>query len=423
VTGPGLTGADLTAAGRAAPGRAGLGWSGRATVGSGSYRADDVTFLLTDLSDVALERPTEDREEDFARGRHYSEDLPVEYAPTEAYLRLFEASLAGAASRVATAVGVMTERVLAYQPEPVIVSLARAGTPAGILARRWAAARHGLDLPHYAVSIIRDRGLDLVAMRWILERHPAERVVFVDGWTGKGVITGVLAAAADELRSAGVNVDPTLAVLADPGHCTTVFGTRADFLIPHSCLNSTVSGLVSRTVLNPELLGPGDFHGAKYYRELAGQDYSRRYVDTVAQAFPAVADAVAAELATPVDATPTWSGWRAVERLAASVGVGNVGLVKPGVGETTRVLLRRVPWKVVIAPDRRDELAHILALCADKGVAVEESDDLPYACVGIIRPGAGADRAAVSASAATAGPNRPAALDRLAALDRPAVPE
>ena len=62
-----------------------------------------------------------------------------------------------------------------------------------------------------------------------------------------------------------------LAVLADPGHCVRTFGTRDDFLIASACLNSTVSGLVSRTVLNPKFLGPGDFHGAKFYRELAGE--------------------------------------------------------------------------------------------------------------------------------------------------------
>src|SRR5262245_25191820 len=59
------------------------------TIGSGSYDPADVTFLLKDLSAVALERPTEDREEDMQRGRHYSEDLPVEYQPDERYLALY----------------------------------------------------------------------------------------------------------------------------------------------------------------------------------------------------------------------------------------------------------------------------------------------------------------------------------------------
>ena len=49
----------------------------------GSYPADDVTFVLKDLSHVELEAPLEDREEAIQSGRHYSEMLPIEYRPTE----------------------------------------------------------------------------------------------------------------------------------------------------------------------------------------------------------------------------------------------------------------------------------------------------------------------------------------------------
>ena len=39
-----------------------------------------------------------------------------------------------------------------------LVSLARAGTPIGILIRRYLQGRYGADLPHYTISIIRGRG-------------------------------------------------------------------------------------------------------------------------------------------------------------------------------------------------------------------------------------------------------------------------
>ena len=82
--------------------------------------------------------------------------------------------------------------------------------------------------------------------------------MFVDGWTGKGAIARELAAAV-VLANAdlGTAFAPDLAVLADTGHCVEIFGTREDYLIPSACLNSTVSGLVSRTVLNDQLIGPG----------------------------------------------------------------------------------------------------------------------------------------------------------------------
>ena len=88
-----------------------------------------------------------------------------------------------------------------------------------------------MQIPHYAVSIIRGRGMDDNAMRYILDRHPAGTLLFVDGWIGKGVISG-------ELRRcvrAYPGVSPELAVAADPADITELSGTHEDILIPSSC--------------------------------------------------------------------------------------------------------------------------------------------------------------------------------------------
>ncbi|WP_190128976.1 phosphoribosyltransferase [Streptomyces mashuensis] len=367
-----------------------------------SYAPEDVGWLLQDLSGVALEAPTEEREEAVqSGGAHYAESLPVEYQPSPAYQALYRAALEASAGRVAEAAGVVTETVLAERsPRPVLVSLARAGTPVGILMRRWARHAHGLDLPHYAVSIVRGRGIDANALRWIAAHHDPADVVFVDGWTGKGAITRELAEALREFPG----FDPRPAVLADPGHCVDTYGTRDDFLIPSACLNSTVSGLISRTVLRDDLVGPHDFHGAKFYRELAAADVSRSFVETVCDHFPGIGDAVAraAKETAAADRTPTWEGWAAVERISAAYGIDDVNLVKPGVGETTRVLLRRVPWKVLARPGAGTDLDHVRLLAEQRGVPVEEADGLPYSCVGLIHPrytrgATGADGKAVQA--------------------------
>ncbi|MEV0986682.1 phosphoribosyltransferase [Streptomyces sp. NPDC049949] len=351
-----------------------------------SYAPQDCGWLLQDLSDVALEAPTEEREEAIqGGGAHYAESLPVEYQPSPRYQELYRSALTASAARMARAVGTVTETVLAERsPSPVLVSLARAGTPVGVLMRRWAQYRHGLDLPHYAVSIVRGRGIDPNALRWLAAHHDPSDVVFVDGWTGKGAITRELAQALREFPG----FDPEIVVLADPGSCVSTYGTREDFLIPSACLNSTVSGLISRTVLRSDLVGPADFHGAKFYRELAGADVSTGFIDTVAARFDEVAEAVDAEvkelLAT--DRTPTWEGWAAVERISEEYGIHDVNLVKPGVGETTRVLLRRVPWKILAQRGAGADLDHVRLLAEQRGVPVEEVDGLPYTCVGLIHP-------------------------------------
>ncbi|MER5882431.1 phosphoribosyltransferase [Streptomyces sp. NPDC001941] len=351
-----------------------------------SYAPEEVGWLLQDLSDVELEAPTEEREEAIqSGGAHYAESLPVEYQPSAQYQELFRAALDTSAARIARAVGTVTETVLAERsPRPVLVSLARAGTPVGVLMRRWAQRRHGLDLPHYAVSIVRGRGIDANALRWLRDHHDPADVVFVDGWTGKGAITRELAAALAEFEG----FDPEIAVLADPGSCVRTYGTREDFLIPSACLNSTVSGLISRTVLRADLVGADDFHGAKFYRELSGADVSVEFLDAVSAHFDAVADAVDAEVKELLgaDRTPSWEGWAAVERISEEYGIHDVNLVKPGVGETTRVLLRRVPWKILSRRGAGADLDHVRLLAAQRGVPVEEVDELPYTCVGLIHP-------------------------------------
>ncbi|GAA4597094.1 phosphoribosyltransferase [Streptomyces violaceoruber] len=357
-----------------------------------SYAPDEVGWLLQDLSDVTLEAPTEEREEAIqSGGAHYAESLPVEYQPSEQYQDLFHAALETSAARLARAVGAVTEIVLAERsPRPVLVSLARAGTPVGVLMRRWAQFRHGLDLPHYAVSIVRGRGIDANALRWLADHHDPADVVFVDGWTGKGAITRELAAAlrAFEATDGITGFDPEIAVLADPGSCVRTYGTRDDFLIPSACLNSTVSGLISRTVLRADLVGPHDFHGAKFYRELAAVDLSPDFLDAVSARFPDVTDTVDAQAKDllSADRTPTWEGWAAVERISEEYGIHDVNLVKPGVGETTRVMLRRVPWKVLARTGAGADLDHVRLLAEQRGVPVEEVADLPYTCVGLIHP-------------------------------------
>ncbi|MFE3885856.1 phosphoribosyltransferase [Streptomyces lydicus] len=351
-----------------------------------SYTADEVGWLLQDLSGVTLEAPTEEREEAIQRGgAHYAESLPVEYQPSEQYQELFHSALRTSASRIARAVGTVTETVLAERgPRPVLVSLARAGTPVGVLMRRWALHTHGLELPHYTLSIVRGRGIDTTALRWLADRHDPADVVFVDGWTGKGAITRELAQALADFPG----FDPRIAVLADPGGCVETYGTRDDFLIPSACLNSTVSGLISRTVLRDDLVGPDDFHGAKFYRDLAAGDLSRVFLDAVSARFDEVADRVATDVKelAAADRAPTWRGWAAVERISEEYGIHDVNLVKPGVGETTRVLLRRVPWKILARQGAGADLDHVRLLAEQRGVPVEEVGELPYTCVGLIHP-------------------------------------
>lgn len=352
----------------------------------GSYSESDVKFLLKDLSHYDLEGATVAREKRIQSGEHYSESLPVEYQPPKEYLELFHQSLNDYKESVAQYLGVVAEQVYRKKgKQTILVSLARAGTPVGILIKRYIQWKYNVNLPHYSVSIIRGRGLDLNAIEYIVQKHPKGTLQFVDGWTGKGAISKELKKSCDEFHQKfSVRLDDTLAVIADPGHCTSIYGTREDFLIPNACLNSTVSGLVSRTVLNDQYIGPNDFHGAKYYAELEGSDLSNHYVQEICSQFSNTQENVSKILKEPVREV-TFSGLRTVQRIMEEFQVANVNLVKPGVGETTRVLLRRIPWKILVKDISNPYIKHILLLCDEKNVEVQHYPNMEYACCGIIQ--------------------------------------
>ena len=113
------------------------------------------------------------------------------------------------------------------------------------------------------------------------------------------------------------------------------------------------------------------------------------FLDAVTDQFDAVAAAVARDwpVLRAADRSPTWSGWAAVQAISDEYGITDVNLVKPGVGETTRVLLRRVPWRVLMRPDAAGELGHVTLLARQRGVEIVEVPDLAYSCVGLIHPG------------------------------------
>lgn len=340
-----------------------------------SYREQDVTILLKDVTGMLSPMDTAERERCIQSGVHYSEMLPLEYKPTQAYLSLYEEALRLHSGMTAASIKTVAEKIYAYKKHRVVlVSLARAGTPVGILIKRYLERRYQITVPHYTISIIRGRGIDRNAMQYILARHPAGEIQFVDGWIGKGAII-------QELRREVVHypgLDGELAVLADPARLTALYGTCEDFLIPSACLNATVSGLFSRTILNRDVIGADDFHGAVYFEELKENDRSNDFLDCITSLMPD-ADILP-------DVTGTSGAVSEAEKVAAGFGIADINFVKPGIGETTRVLLRRVPWKVLVRDLQDDRyIGHIRRLCEEKGVPVEEYPLSNYRACGIIK--------------------------------------
>jgi hypothetical protein len=356
----------------------------------GTYLEEDVVFLLKDITNLVQEDTTVAREKIIQSGGHYSEMLPIEYKPSKEYINLFYSSLEESSKKIAKSVGVVSDLIMKKRNKNVVlVSLARAGTPVGILIKRYIKFKYNLDVPHYGISIIRGKGIDENALLYILKNHPNCDIQFIDGWTGKGAIKIVLDKALEDFENKyKIKINSDLAVLADPGYCAEIFGTREDFLIQSACLNSTVSGLVSRTFHRTDIIKENDFHGAKYYKELAKEDVSYVFIDAIVKEFLHVESEIEKETKKLENASPTlsWLGLKSIKKIQKTFGIEDINLIKPGVGETTRVLLRRIPWKVLVKDTNSKNLKHILLLASERNVPVELNTDLIYECCGIIKP-------------------------------------
>lgn len=343
-----------------------------------SYNKNDVEILLKNINGLVAPQNIEEREKLIQKGSHYSEMLPVEYKPSKEYMKMYEMALENYSEEVAKAVSVVSKKIVEKRGENVVlVSLARAGIPAGILIKRYMKKFFNLDVKHYGISIIRDRGIDHVAMKYILEKHNPKDILFVDGWIGKGAILNQLKEAMEDYE----NISHEMAVLADPAGIVELAGTYDDILIPSSCLNCTVSGLISRTFLRDDIIKENDFHGALYYEDMEKEDVSYDFIEKIETHFKPE------NKSENIKLNKDYNGTLEVKKIAEEFGIENINYIKPSIGETTRVLLRRVPWKILINEEfkNHETVKHILKLAEEKQVEIVYYPLKCYKACGLIK--------------------------------------
>ena len=356
------------------------------TLGSGSYGADDVHFLLRVLAieTTDVQQSVEEKERLIqTRQRHYSEMISQEHPPSNPHKALYQQALARNGARMAADVQALAlalhER---YNGASIaLVSFVRAGLPLGVLLRR-ALVERGRDVRHYGISIIRDRGIDNVALEAIIKAHGAENIVFVDGWTGKGAISGQIR---DSLAGdSRFPSEPRLVVLADPCGRAWLAASAEDWLIPSGILGATVSGLVSRSIWPLE---PG-LHGCVVYDHLAAHDETMNFIHSIEIERAHLPPQVAAHPWTPTQALALQQrAEAAVERVSTRFSVSSPNRVKPGIAEATRAVMRRVPDHVLVRSRADQNVQLLMHLSRQANIEVEEvGDELgPYRAVTVIR--------------------------------------
>ncbi|WP_429037776.1 cysteine protease StiP family protein [Aeromonas media] len=337
---------------------------------SGAYPTADIQFLLNKI-DMEM-TDVEAKEALIQSGkRHYSEMLSQENPPTRQHLDIFAKAMDQHAGRMAKET-VMLAKALCdeFGDTPVVlVSLVRAGAPLGVMLQR--ALRHmGKESYHYGVSIIRDRNLDPAAMDYIEKKHGTEGIVFVDGWTGKGAITGELIKSLKERE--GYPAYPRLVVLADPCGCAWLSASTDDWLIPFGIMGAPVSGMVSRSVWADD-----DFHGCVYCGHLQEFECGNLLVDTVENLMKELDfnEIPSAKSVHKGNAPLRAMSKHVVETLVEKYDVNSTNRIKPGIAEATRAVLRRVPDHVLVQSAQDPDVALLVHLAKEKGITVTEVGD------------------------------------------------
>jgi hypothetical protein len=353
----------------------------------GSYNAEDVTFLLKRVRMAPTDISTKER--NIQSGAvHYSEMISEERRPDARYLKIFEKARQKSEDRIAREISGLARRIVtrigngSLDRHITLCSLVRAGVPYGVLLQRELSAL-GVDSQHFGVSIIRDRGLDRNAIDFILGKHPAGGVIFVDGWTGKGAISTELTKSWQEITG---RPHVELAVLADPSGFASMAGSHEDWLIPSGILGANVSGLISRSILNRQVIGPDDFHGSVPVDHLADIDISLDFVDRITQRMPQYRGGNA--IADPaIDLAQLRARARACINIVAEMfDIDDLNRVKPGIAEATRAVLRRRPKKVIIRSLEDPDLAALIHLCQLDHIELLENARLtgPYRAITLI---------------------------------------
>ena len=354
-----------------------------------SYSRDDVEILLRDLTGTLKPLGTKEREQLIQSGIHYSEMLPKEDKPDKEYITIYNSLLDTYKSDIAKYIITLGDKIYnKHGNKFILISLARAGIPIGILLKRYVKLRYNLDITHYAISIIRGKGIDKVAMEYIYNKHkdiPVKNYQFIDGWIGKGAINKVLKDACKDLEAdtKWVGINSELGVLSDPVNITNLCSTHKDLIIPSACLNSTVSGLISRTILNDNIDETTSFHGAVYMESLKDYDLSNEYIETI---YNEIKKSYKNKIETSLNDKNTCNTDYILKNIMKDYNIGDINFIKPGVCETTRVLLRRMPWKILINKNYNlNDIPHIHKLCKDKNIDIEEYDLGNYMCCGLIQ--------------------------------------
>jgi hypothetical protein len=237
--------------------------------------------------------------------------------------------------RLINAASVLAARVAEqYAPESLLlVAILRAGVPVASWLSKMLAGSTAV-----ATSLFVGIGIDKVAVEMIKRDYPQRKVLFVDGWTGRGGVAGEIK------RLAGGQ----LAVLCDPWGLADFRGTTEDLLSPSALFTGPTTMGFSRTFTRSD----GELFGAfRFPGEMLRRDWVDRWISARPEAF---------DCPSPMTADPPKVFHCTALRIHAN--------------EVARALINSNPKRVLFFDTRdtvRNDYELLLELASMRGVEVE----------------------------------------------------
>ena len=239
----------------------------------GTFLLEDVVILLNDVRDRVKAESQEVRENLIRSGKKAYETIPLEIKPTNTEIFCYEKALSLSSKDIAMAVKCLAEQIYAQKGKDVVlVSLIRGGILTGILIKHYLETKYKINVPHYALTLIGTKGIDEKALEYILDNFDANRIQFIDGWTGKGAVKRTLEKSLQKYN----RVSTKLAVLSDPANIVDLCGTHEDILIASACLNAPLAGLLSRAIPLKD-----SFFGSIFFGELLEYDKTYEFIENI----------------------------------------------------------------------------------------------------------------------------------------------
>jgi hypothetical protein len=341
----------------------------------GTFAADDVNVLLTPHS---LSRLTPEAMSALGGVRkEIGQELSHGAVFNAAFMRLYQEALDRNKERVALdAVRIARALAKEHGKEFAVLSLMRAGTVAGVLVQR-ALKLLGCQTQHYATNVVQGLRCN-EALDYIRTRHADDKVVFLDGWTGKGSVAGQLKEFVSAYNaSRAAHVSPRLVVLSDPGGVSNLAAGGDEYLLPHALLRVTASGLFSGAIVDADAQKLGAFDACIFYDNLHDDDVTTEHIAEITAMMPQHLDAPPASWTDADRARLRAVGLQFIEDSRRVY--GQKTRVRPGLCEAARALVKCYPTMVLRLRDASDpDVAGLIALAESKGYEIAVDAGMPY---------------------------------------------